>query len=145
MDIRNLDSPLLKSDINCASYYLLCAVTVFCLKLGGHGGATMSYFYQLISPFFLLVLLDITAYSSIQKSFLYLMLAGIINLAVFYITVLPHYTSGQVQSQWQQIYELVSKNSNIFNSPAITPILQEQNKKVYDAGQSEYFGSSVLP
>jgi hypothetical protein len=145
VDVRNLDSPLFISDIKCTSYYLLCAVTVFCLSLGGHGGAWMSYFYQLISPFFLLVLLDITAYSSIPRSFMYLMLAGIINLGVFYITVLPHYTSRQVQPQWQQIYELVSKNSNIFNSPAITPILQEQNKRVYDSGQSEYFRRSVLP
>jgi len=145
MDVRSLDSPLFRSDIKCTSYYLLCAVTVFCLSLGGHGGAWMSYFFQLISPFFLLVLLDITAYSSIPKSFLYLMLAGIINLGVFYITVLPHYTSRQVQPQWQQIYELVSKNSNIFNSPAITPILQEQNKRVYDSGLSEYFRRSVLP
>jgi hypothetical protein len=145
IDVRSFDSPLFRSDIKCTSYYLLCAVTVFCLSLGGHGGAWMSYFYQLISPFFLLALLDITAYSSIHRSFLYLMLAGIINLGVFYIAVLPHYTSRQVQPQWQQIYELVSNNSNIFNSPAITPILQEQNKRVYDSGQAEYFGSSALP
>lgn len=145
VDVRSFDSGFFRSDIKCTLYYLLCAVTVFCLIVGGHGGAWMSYFYQLVSPFFLLVLLDVTLYSSITRSFLYLMLAGIINLGVFYITVLPHYTSRQVQPQWQQIYELVSKNSNIFNSPAITPILQEQNKRVYDSGQSQYFRLNVLP
>jgi len=145
LDVRNLNSPFFMFNTKCTSYYLLCAVMVFCLSLGGHEGAWMTYFYQLILPFFLLVLLDITASSSISRSLLYLMLAGIINLGVFYMKVLPHYTYRHVQPQWQQIHELVSKNETIFNSPAITPILQEQNKRVYDSGQSECFKYGFLP
>jgi hypothetical protein len=144
-DMQNFDSPFFRLDIKCIWYYFLCAAAVFCLSLGGHGGAWMTYFYELILPFFLLVLLDITACSSIPRSSLYLMIAGIINLAVFYMTVLPHYTFRQVQPEWQQIYESVSGNSNVFNSPAITVVLQEQNKRVYDSGDSEYFGSGILP
>lgn len=145
LNLRNLNSPFFMFNIKCTSYYLFCAVMIFCLKLGGHGGAWMTYFYELILPFFLLVLLDITAYSSIPRSFLYLTLAGIINLGVFYMTVLPHYTFRQVQPEWEQIHQLVRKNSNIFNSPAITTVLQEQNKHVYDSGESEYFRCGVLP
>ena len=145
LDVRDLDSPLFRSDIKCTSYYLLCAVTVFCLGVGGHGGAWMSYFYQLVSPFFLLTLLDFAGHAHIPKGYLYLMLAGIVNVSLFYMTILPHYTVRQVQGQWKQIYEMVNRNNSILNSPAITPVLQQQNKRVYDSGQSEYFKQSVLP
>jgi hypothetical protein len=145
LNMRNPNSSFFMFTVKGTSYYLLCAAIIFCLTLGGHKGAWMTYVYQLIAPFFLLVLLDVTAYSSIPRSFLYIVLGGIINLGVFYTWTLPHYTYPQVQPQWQKIYELVSKNNTIFNSPAITPILQEQNKRVYDSGQTEYFRQGFLP
>jgi hypothetical protein len=92
-----------------------------------------------------LVLLDVVAYSTIRHGYLAFMLAGIVNLWGFYAAALPHYTVRQVQSQWRQIYQLVENNRAIFNSPAIAPVLQAQNREVYDSGLSECFTRSWLP
>jgi hypothetical protein len=145
VDVRHFARPFLMLDIECTAYYLVCAVVLFCLSLGGHRGAWMTYFYQLISPFFLIILLDVAQHLKDSRNYSYLILAGILNISLFYVTILPHYTVLQVRSQWEEIYELVSRNETIFNSPAIASVLQEKNKPVYDSGQSEYFRISVLP
>jgi hypothetical protein len=145
IDVRSIGRPLFTGNVACTWYYLLCGIVIFCASLGRHSGAWMTYFYQLISPFGVLVLLDVVAYSTIRHGYLAFMLAGIVNLWGFYAAALPHYTVRQVQSQWRQIYQLVENNRAIFNSPAIAQVLQAQNREVYDSGLSECFTRSWLP
>jgi hypothetical protein len=145
IDVRTLDRRFCMRDLPCTTYYLFCAVLVFILKLGGHGGAWMTYFYHLISPFLLLFFLDSASCLQSPRRYSYFMTAGIANLAFFFLTVLPHYTVHDVESNWEQIGALVAAKGVIYNSPAIAPLLQEQHKRVFDSGHSEYFGRSVLP
>jgi hypothetical protein len=145
IDVRTPDRPFCTHEVTGTTYYLFCALLVFVTKLGGHGGAWMTYFYQLVSPFLLLFFLGVVSGRLGRRSHAYFAAAGIANLAFFFLAMLPHYTVHDVEGNWKLIRELIGTKKVIFNSPAIAPLLQEENRQVFDSGQSEYFGRSVLP
>jgi hypothetical protein len=116
---------------------LLIGLAAFFGKLGGHVGSFI-YAYQIISPFFLLLIIRWLDQYRLQAIHGFLVI----------VVVLQSFLASQIFWNWppsigyQNAIEITKTAQNIFGSPAIASVLIEQGKKIQDSGQSEYFISS---
>lgn len=134
--INAFKEPLIKLNFPLVVYAGLCSAFVLYMSLGRHGGAMLWYFFQLLSPFFL-----ITAVWLFSRHLLWP-----IWCVLFLILTLHTMTIDQGDKWfdkdllgWPQLSQLVSQHQHILNTPLIAPLLIEQHKEVYDNGQAEYF------
>lgn len=135
-NLSNFTEPLIKSNVDLFAFCLLASLAVFYLKLGQHTGNWMNYMYHLISPFVVIVAFKLA--NKLTKNSQILLLA-IVAINIFFVQTEFRVKTEKDYQQWQNLRALISQHENVFNSPAIASILMEQNKKVYDSGQSEYF------
>lgn len=154
-DFLNLGVPLcrFKIDYPLMSLVLVVLVTVF--KLGGHTGSKMAYLFQLISPLFVIVFVQLI---SRQKRFelISCLLVGAtvavnlgqIGLSPYSLSLLPGSISNdpaKYDRSWRQMAELLHGDQRVLNSPLIAGYLVEQGKPLVDNGHSEYFRASAIP
>jgi len=140
-DFLNLHKPLLSFNFDLSLFCLICSTAIIYFKMGQHGGSWLAYLFQLISPFLIVVVFNLLkklkAYTIIALLFLVMTLSVVVRLHF----PLKFEDGG---SEWQKIEALISVHQNIFNTPAIVPLLIEQNKNVVDSGSSEYFGAGTI-
>ena len=136
IDFFNINKPLVNINFDSILFCLLCSLSAVYFKLGRHEGAVLTYFFNLISPFLLIIVFrQVKMQSKWQMIFIPLIIMNLWQCtSSWYLPRLVH----DIES-WGNIRKLVSEHQNILNSPAIVPMLVEQNKEVYDSGQSEYF------
>jgi hypothetical protein len=116
--------------------YMILSLGLFYFKLGRHNGSWLVYIHHLISPFLILIILQFISKNKLGKSILIVLLC----LNLFSITKIDFLQSPQLDNtKWEEVKTLISEHNNVLNSPAITAILIEQDKKVYDSGLTEYF------
>lgn len=129
----NFEAPLIKVKFPIDIFAGICTLLVLVLLLGKHRGATLWYFFQLFSPFFLMgvaqIICLINLWSLIALPFL------IFNL---YSLTVEHKLDKQMEG-WSHISSLINSKNEILCSPIIAPLLIEQNREIFDNGQSEYF------
>ena len=143
INLIRLNEPLFLKKIYSIYYYLVIITLVLYFKMAGHHGAQMTYFYQLLSPFFMLAAVEL--FSKEKESFNLLFLIGVLNIVFFFYKVLPHYSVSDVKKEWEVIENIVRDNNNILNNPAVVSIMVDYNRKIYDNGHSEYFIFSKTP
>ena len=139
INLSNLNKPLLtiKLDFNLEwVLYMLLSLGLFYFKLGRNIGSWIVYVNHLVSPFLIII-----ACLFVNKKRLgNILLLSLLCLNLFRVTKPDFIQMPQLDNAtWQEMKVLVSQHKNILNSPAIAPLLIEQNKKVYDSGQTEYF------
>ena len=128
--------PLVKPHIPLVIYAGACSAFVLYMSLGRHNGATLWYFFQLFSPFFLVASVWLFSRSTFWPIICVPFL--ILNLNV--ISADQNYKIfNKKMPGWREVSSAISQHQHILNSPLIAPLLIEQNKDVYDDGQAEYF------
>jgi hypothetical protein len=166
-DLDETDESTVNQELGFIIFCLLMSMLVFFGRMGHHHGNWLIYIHQLISPFLLILIfkaidyqwrspINLTQISFIkskrieellQQSFqdLYrLIFAGLIVLNLCTLTTNDFmYEFSYGNEQWSRLSNLLAKHQNILNSPAITSLLIEQNKPVYDSGLSEYFRDGI--
>ncbi len=113
---------------------LFIATLVIYFMMGRSNGQWMAYLFQLMSPFFILCVLNCASH---QKFLIFLSMPFIL-LALM---GLKHDLSNNPYSSddnWIALKKLVAANKNILNSPLIVPFLIEYQRPVYDSGQSQF-------
>jgi len=117
-------------------YAGLCAAFVLYISLGRHNGATLWYFFQLLSPFFLIAAVWLFSRTTLWP----ILCVPFLVLNLYALTAdLDHKWFNKDSFGWPDVSVLVSSHQHILNSSLIAPLLVEQNKDVYDNGQAEYF------
>ena len=160
MDFKFVDTILLKINVNeCekpfllkplfSGYYYFCmALLILIFKFGGHLGAFMTYFYQLLSPFFILSILEsIKTNQRIQN-----VVRTFFIINIFYFMHLNHLFPNRINnssnnSQWLEIEHLIITHDKILNTSAaaISPLLLKHHKTVWENGHSESITYAYLP
>lgn len=135
-NLTKIREPLVKLDLPLVLYAGLCSTFVLYMSLGRHSGAMLWYFFQLLSPFFLIgaawLFSRITYWPIFCVPFL------IVNL--YTITADQNSDSFKKNlANWPELTLLLSQHQHILNSPLIAPLLIQQNKEIIDDGQAEYF------
>lgn len=149
VNILDLHRPLFKSAISLSLYCLIATSLAIYFKMGRHGGNWMAYFYQLITPFLTLYIFSLTVkplqnptWSAVKDNYGYLLIIPLSCLTLFHLSYsLPLNSNQKTPHEWAQLEEITLSRKEIFNSPILVSMLVEQNKPVYDSGQSEYFTS----
>jgi len=163
----DIDKIPVDNSINFVIFCLVISLFIFFARMGHHHGNWLIYIHQLISPFLLIVVFKaidnqwrspislsqiLPIESNAVKNFIqdisqllyHSVFAGLIILNLLTLTADDFmYKFEYGTEKWLSLNNLVAKHQNIFNSPAITSVLIEQNKPVYDSGLSEYFSDGV--
>jgi hypothetical protein len=144
INISSVNKPLLNVKMPSEFVYLFLSVTIVILKLAGHTGAYMTYYYQLLSPFILLSTIWILNKFEFDRKYFGLLLVS--NILIFIFIILPPIKLNSViKSDWGKINSIVEQNDIILNSPFIVSCLINHNKKIFDSGHSIYFVFSRTP
>ena len=156
IDVIHYDNPLFEIAFLFPLYCLILSFLIFYFKLGRHVGNIMTYAYHLITPFFLIFvfgLLDVplksTSLAKRRENYNYvLLLPGILISLYFlfssasYLKDVPEWTD---IADWRRIEQITRSYKNIMNSQVLVSLLLDQNKSVYDTGQTEFFQYSHYP
>jgi len=138
---KTKDFTILKNDdIRLVSWAILWACFVLYTSLGRHTGATLWYFFQLLSPFLLIA----AAWVFSQNLLIDMIGVPFLIINLFTITSKLDYTLfNKNEPNWLAASTLLSQYPHVLASPILVPLLVEENKQVYDNGQTEYFLSGA--
>ena len=132
--IKNYKNFSFKYKGNLNLFSLFIATLVIYFMMGRSNGQWMAYLFQLMSPFFILCVLNAASH---QKFLIFLSMPFILLALMGLKHDLSNnpYTS---DDNWIALRKLVAENKNILNSPLIVPFLIEYQRPVYDSGQSQF-------
>lgn len=156
INVFHFDKPLIAIDFPLTLFCLMLSSLLFYFKLGRHHGNIMTYAYHLVTPFFLIYVFRMID-SPLKKPDLvkrrenygYVLLMPCVLLSLYLLYTSASYLKDSPEwlasEEWHQIEQITQSHQNVMNSPIIVYLLVEQNKPVYDTGQTEFFQESHYP
>ncbi len=129
--------PLLTKSIDPNLFYLLVCALLIYFSLGRHNGTRMAYYYQLLSPFFLLLVFGFL-HKTPRLSGLAAILLTINLLTHGYENLKPDLQPYPIE-EWRKIGTLLDEHEDVPNSPAITYELIRRDLPVVNSGQTSYY------
>ena len=156
IDVFHFDKPSVAVTFPLVLFCLILSSLLFYFKLGRHHGNIMTYAYHLMTPFFLIYafkLIDAPLKNpnlvKRRENYGYVLLMPGILLSLYLLYASASYLKDSPQwlasEEWHQIEQITQAHQNMMNSPVIVYLLVEQNKPVYDTGQTEFFQESHYP
>ena len=156
IDVFRFDKPFITMAFPLSVFCLILSSLLFYFKLGRHHGNIMTYAYHLMTPFFLIYvfkLIDSPLKNpnlvKRRENYGYVLLMPCILLSLYLLYASASYLKDSPEwlasEEWWQIEQITTSHQNIMNSPVIVYLLVEQNKPVYDTGQTEFFQESHYP
>lgn len=150
INLFGYDKPFIKTTFPLSLYCLILSFGLFYFKLGRHVGNIMTYAYHLITPFFLIYVFSLINVplknihlAKRRDNYNYaLLLPGIlVSLYLLYTsaTYLKDSREWTDIADWRRIEQITRSHKNIMNSQVLVSLLLDQNKPVYDTGQTEFF------
>jgi hypothetical protein len=124
-------------------FVFLVLLVYFCLDMGQRYGAYMTYLYQLIIPFSLMIIFR--AARPEGRNYLLivpLLMASLYTTASTYGDISRNF-SAHDHGDWQTARSLITTHGTVLASSALAPLLFARNMPVYDSGQTECFGEST--
>ena len=137
LELRTFSGPLLPLQFNFFCYCLLIPTGLIYFSMGRHTGATQIYFYQLLTPFVVIIFFRWVETLDWQKGWIVLLV--MINLFTHTIQNLKVDLNFTVSPGWAQLNQALSGRSNILNSPVSVSMLVANNQTIVDSGQTWYF------
>ncbi|MCB0396011.1 MAG: tetratricopeptide repeat protein [Flavobacteriales bacterium] len=140
LNLKNPEAPAIASAIPLSAFVAVCIFLLFVYRLGQHQGAWLTYLFQLMSPFLLLATLPAVFRASIRYKRSLVMALLMINLGINAFAYLNH--TGEVrysEESWKLLKTLTEPANQVLNTPVIAMDLLQENKRVFDTGNSEYF------
>lgn len=140
INLKFRSKPFFNLQINITTFALITSTFLIVAKLGLHVGSYMDYITQLLTPFFFL--LTFSLYTKVKEVSLKIIFGLVISLNLLFWTqpALYQITSLERRNQsWQRLEQLVANYRTIYNSALIATSMEQQGKKVYTTGQTEFF------
>jgi hypothetical protein len=131
------NSPLIRPKMDFILFCLIMCSLPVLLLLGKHSGTRMTYFYQLITPFFVLIILSWIRENRTSKNFMYLLLI-LSLLPQSYRNLKPDFVTFH-NDDWEILDQRVAHASQILNSPLSVSLLLDHEKPVTISGLTEYY------
>ncbi len=141
IDGLDVDAPLIKRPLSLDRYSLLVASAVIVCLLGQHYGQFLVYFFQLITPFLVIVTIKGVDFRKTRAA----ASIGLLLLNLYFISfgLLGTNDPSPYLGGWQQVWDLIGSSKQVFNSPAVAAELILSDKTVVDAGQNEYYYATI--
>jgi hypothetical protein len=133
----DIKKPLFTSRMSIHLFCLLVSAGLIYFSLGRHNGTKMAYYYQLLSPFLLLLVVGY-----LQKT---PRLTGLATLLIT-INLLTHGWENLKPDlqpypveEWKKVQQLLDGKQQVVNSPAITYELMRAGIPIVNSGQTSYY------
>ncbi len=135
LESRKLSSPLLSKPVDYFLFSSFWASVAIVFWLGKNPGNYMTYLFQLISPFFLIVGLREFARLRGKLTILHPLI-----LVCFYqvFSLLPQDYSIDMKS-WKKVEQLIANSNLVLTSPILIDTIVQQGKTAYHNGHTFYF------
>jgi hypothetical protein len=133
----NLQKPLLSFKLDILLFCLLISCVLIFASLGRHNGTRMAYYYQLISPFLIILVFGIlTRHPQARGAAIICVSINLIFHA--YGNLKPDLQPWPVD-YWQKIQSSLQQSREVIHSPAITYEVMKAGMPVMNSGQTSYF------
>lgn len=120
------------------NFCIVASSFVFIVKLGGNAGASHSYYFELISPFLLPYVGELLSKTSTKKNVLGHALITLNIFALIYFFYMP-FNKNDYSAEWKNARKLIASHTNIIAPNALATLIMEENKTLYDSGNTEFF------
>ena len=137
IDIKHISTPLLSFHIDFLAYTLVITSSLVFFLLGTNSGTFQTYFYHLITPFLVMLILIFIDRQKTHRNWL-LLLAIFTLLTHSYENLKPDFLSFESQD-WLKLEARISKARLVLNSPLDVSILIEQGKPIAMSGFTQYY------
>ena len=137
IDLMKIDSPMISPKMDFMLFCLVISSMLVLLLLGKHSGTTMTYFYQLMTPFLLMIIFGWVSRIKTYKNWVYLLLV-ITLITQSYENLKPDFSTFN-NSDWQKLDQRITKADQILNSPLDVSLLLDHGKRVTMSGLTEYY------
>lgn len=134
-----LDAPILDMHLDVSALAGMFSAAVLYASLGRHAGNDMVYYYQLLTPF--VVVLAITSISAISQPLRKLLLVLLaVNLLTLGATILPADLGSYDSEGWHQldVYLALSRNAAVVNSPVMVSQMIAGGAPIINSGSNQY-------
>ncbi len=134
--LKDFNQPLIHLRLPLYVFAGLWSAAVIYFSMGRNTGATLWYFFQLLSPFFLIS----ASWAFSRSQYWPILCIPFLILNLLALTKTQDYTIfKKSELGWPQLAMAIKEHQHILNSPLIAPLMIEQNKEIVDDGQAEYF------
>jgi len=137
IDIKHINSPLLSFHMDFLLYCLTITSALVFFLFGKHSGTFQTYFYHLITPFLVIIMLNFIDKQKIHRNWL-ILLAVFTLLTHTYENLKPDFLPFE-SPDWLKLEARISKAKLVLNSPLDVSILIEQGKPVAMSGFTQYY------
>jgi len=134
-NIVELNAPFLNVRINYFWLCLVCSLLVIIFSIGKNPGNYLTYLFQILSPFVLIVCFRSIAESEKLKPLYYLLV-----IACFWssYSLLSHDFSTNTR-EWERIHRIMSSADKIYASTLVLPEISRTGKETFQNGHTRYF------
>lgn len=119
-------------------FCIIASSIVFIFKLGGNAGASYSYYFELISPFLLPFVGVLATQASDKKRLIAHTLFTVNIFTLIYFFHMP-FNKNDYIAEWENTRTMIDSHTNIIASNGLATLLMEENKTLYDSGNTEFF------
>ena len=137
IDIKHLNAPLLHFHMDFLLYCLIITSSSVLFIFGEHSGTFQTYFYHLITPFLVILMLIFIDKQKIHRNW-FMLLAVFTLLTQTYENLKPDLLPFENQD-WLKLEARISKAKLVLNSPLDVSLLIEQGKPIAMSGYTQYF------
>lgn len=146
IDINHFDRPVLDVFLDLPVFCFFFSFLLIFFSLGLHIGNYMVYLFQLMAPFFTMMMVQ--RLSRINKFPVLTYMAIVLNAFLIMKTLYPlglDFDPAIYQAGWPRVRQLIAEHNTILNSPALVSELISQKKPFMNTGQNEYFYVPSVP
>ena len=132
-----IQKPLLSKSLNFNFFVLVISAILIFFSLGRHNGTIQAYYYQLLTPFLVILVFEYLQKMPGLQSFAILLIT--INLFTHgYENLKPDLQTYDVTA-WQKIDQYLFEGQTILNSPVVTSMMIQKDLKIENSGQTPYY------
>jgi hypothetical protein len=137
IDLNNINAPLFSFHLDLIPYCLIITSSLVFFLFGKHSGTFQTYFYHLITPFFVILSLGFIDKQKIHQNW-FMLLAVLTLITQSYENLKSDFLPFE-SPDWLKLKALISDSNQVLNSPLDVSILIEQKKPIAMSGFTQYY------
>jgi len=136
INLLDLSAPLLSRAPDYFWMCVACSLTIVVFILGKNPGNYLSYHFQLISPFLVIV-----TFTFVSRAVKLKALSQLLVLVAFYAsyTILSHDFTVRKPESWQRLEQTIAAAEKVYGTPLILGKILEKGGEIYQNGHTVYF------
>jgi len=141
LDVADLQAPLLPRGVDYFVVCLLCSVAIFVFVLGTNPGNYLSYLFQLVSPFLVIVVMGL-----LGRMGRLALVGQLLLLPAMYhaYEMQSHDFSTKHEKNWSKLQDIIDGSGQVYVSNILVERVLRSGKTIYQNAHTNYFVFTVF-